>query len=334
MEPARSLKEQLFDTYVANLDALREFCDECAIPPRTYVCPLCCQGFGIDTLQDTEALTVEHSIPGALGGTKETATLTCKRCNNTGGTLLDAHLANRFASEQFIQGLKADSTRSWVEIEGARVRANVRIEGEDEQQIHFELLQKHTNPRDFDKVRRILEGKRTGSLLQVGVAPDLKFSPLNARVALLRIGFLLMFRQFGYGYALSPGAQVVREQILAPNTELIPDITTIDLDTMVESHGSPPAIVIRPAEYRAFCVPVTLTAGTRTVHKGVLLPGPRDETGEVYQRLAVAKASGTHLRFRFQSFEYAPEELATQEGALLAHLVWDALSSKDQDVAD
>ena len=60
------------------------------------VCPLCLDHFGREALLgDPPILSVEHPIPSAVEG--EFKTLTCRKCNNTAGAILDSHFVQMIA---------------------------------------------------------------------------------------------------------------------------------------------------------------------------------------------------------------------------------------------
>jgi len=65
-----------------------------------YVCPLCRDAFERSEIESK--LSVEHVPPSSVGG--RPVALTCKRCNNTAGTLLDAEMLRRHNARQLARG--------------------------------------------------------------------------------------------------------------------------------------------------------------------------------------------------------------------------------------
>lgn len=63
------------------------------------MCPMCGASFSRDAIESHE-LSIEHVIPESLGGTLKT--LTCTKCNNKSGTMLEAHLVRRFTNQDFM----------------------------------------------------------------------------------------------------------------------------------------------------------------------------------------------------------------------------------------
>src|SRR5207244_834420 len=91
---------------------------------------------GRDALDPPEKLSIEHSIPDALGGTLATATLVCTDCNNNMGAKIDSHLATRFDAEEFLAGLSGEPQRAWITVgDKGRVRADLVIEKGDKPSI-------------------------------------------------------------------------------------------------------------------------------------------------------------------------------------------------------
>jgi hypothetical protein len=64
----------------------KAYSQECPGAP-TYVCPICRKPFTVEALDDGR-LSKEHVPPQSVGGRE--LLLTCKECNNTAGTKLDA----------------------------------------------------------------------------------------------------------------------------------------------------------------------------------------------------------------------------------------------------
>jgi len=58
---------------------------------QIYACPICGEAFDRDEVESNGMLSLEHAPPKAVGGAG--VCLTCKLCNNTSGTRLDAEFA-------------------------------------------------------------------------------------------------------------------------------------------------------------------------------------------------------------------------------------------------
>jgi hypothetical protein len=100
---------ELFETFAADLAVLRpEFADQ-------VLCPLCMGSFSRAAITDKgiDGLSIEHVVPGALGGRLQT--LTCRRCNNRDGSALDAHLVNMVRVQE------------WSEADGSTLKGRVNV---------------------------------------------------------------------------------------------------------------------------------------------------------------------------------------------------------------
>jgi HNH endonuclease len=290
MAPAKPLKEQLFDLFTANLAALGQHIDGFPVPPDTYLCPCCHRRFGRETLSDPDALTIEHSIPESLGGTRETATLTCKRCNNEAGRLFDAHLGKKLNADDFLQGISDVPHRAWFEVGEGRTQADVHFDGEARAfQVYFCQHVKDA-PDSREAVRAVMEGIGRGDL-EFQFQMRFNYLPRNARIGLMRIAFLMLFRHFGYAYALSAGGNFARRLIMNPEIETVPEVVAFYLEQGRE-HCNTAGVITGPSERRGFIVPLRLSTKSRDVYKGVVMPATWDEDGEIYRSMAREKQDG------------------------------------------
>jgi len=170
-------------------------------------CPLCLRLFPGDAidLEDPE-LTEEHIIPGELGGT--ITTLTCKRCNNTHGSKIDAHLIQMLRSRDSFAGLSNRPFRGRIEIGGLTVPTDIDWKASVGEMTTFSLRQ--FKPSVHEAIQNQM---RDGSVKTINVSISFDYIPGRTNIALLRIAYLAMFREIGYGYILSPAASVIREVI-------------------------------------------------------------------------------------------------------------------------
>ena len=113
-------RNKLFDDYAKNLSAYRpEYKSQ-------FACPLCLRLFERDSLSRYK-ITLEHCIPGKLGGTQ--LTLTCKDCNNRHGTKYDSHLVRWREYEDHVEGLSRKPHRATVIVGGSRLHASITNTG-------------------------------------------------------------------------------------------------------------------------------------------------------------------------------------------------------------
>ena len=89
--------------------------------PRVYGCPLCLGAFG-----SPEALSPEHVPPKAIGG--KPLVLTCRKCNNSHGHLLDANVVAGRTLQEVAEGKR----EAWVKLElGGNVITAKTAPGDD-----------------------------------------------------------------------------------------------------------------------------------------------------------------------------------------------------------
>ena len=235
-----------------------------------YVCPLCGRPFPRAAIADG-ILTFEDAPPKSYGG--KPVALTCKPCNNSLGSSLDAPLSTLDSAEMSPCTLGIDG----VEVNAYQeIRPNGRF---------FAIPEKQNNPDHTARFFRGLDGKPADSgTLQLMFKWD-AVKRRRADLAWLKAAYMVTFATWGYSYAFSPALRVVREQLLHPDGEMIRQFK-------LEKPSSPRTtrflIYIRePRELEG----VAVGMGQHTV----LLPADaRDMT--VYHRLERALAANPTLR--------------------------------------
>ena len=90
----------------------------------TYPCPICLTPFTFDALTDGR-LTSEHVPPESAGG--RDLVLTCKECNNSAGTKLDADAAIKELVRSAMAGRREHRERVKATIGGLRVSGEVHL---------------------------------------------------------------------------------------------------------------------------------------------------------------------------------------------------------------
>ena len=169
---------------------------------NSVLCPLCLQAYSEDAIDLEEPeLTEEHIISESLGG--KLVTLSCKSCNSTHGSKLDAHLVQMVRSQNSLAGLGTVPLKGRIGIAGNQLPAQFEVRGRT-----FRVG--GGSPAVIEEVKDMFQKNRIESM-------DLNFSlgyiPSRAYLALLRIAYLAIFRKLGYRYILSPAATVMRRII-------------------------------------------------------------------------------------------------------------------------
>jgi HNH endonuclease len=167
-----------------------------------YPCPTCFTPFTVDAVADGR-LSSEHVPPESVGG--HDLVLTCKRCNNSAGTKLDADAAVKELVRSAIAGTHEHRERVKAAIGDLCVNAEVHLSGG-----RYSLVVPHhvNKPSTAENVKAVA---RPGTSITVQYR---RFSELGAKISWFRAGYLALFAAAGYRFALDPAIEIVRRQIL------------------------------------------------------------------------------------------------------------------------
>src|SRR5262249_398741 len=159
---------------------------------------------------DPNALSLEHVPPKSLGGRPRT--LTCKKCNNEAGKMLDSALKRRLVIDDVqarIPGARLDVRFS----PGEDIWLPATFQYNEAGNI---ILQGFFNPKRSSPTAR----QRAQELLEAGFErPQIQHREPGRRrtnIALLRIAYLYAFSLLGYGLIFHPTYQRIREQLDKP----------------------------------------------------------------------------------------------------------------------
>jgi hypothetical protein len=264
--------QRLFDRYAGDLERFAPTLR------GQFGCPICFTAIR-RSVPLREVVAEEHVIPRSLGG--RITTLTCKRCNNEAGTTLEAHLVQRVLLEA-----RKRPPRTTVKIGDAVVRAEMVLPETSREPYDIVVIKKQSDERQIAASQRLL---KTGKdLIHLGL--DFRYIERRSLVALLRAAYLLMFRTFGYRYALYRSAAAVRDEIRQGDRET-PILKGIVWRLNKEApHGTRVTIMTRPRELASFLVLLQLDADRRHV-AAVTLPPPGSDGVDLYERIQAQQAS-------------------------------------------
>lgn len=168
-----------------------------------YPCPICLTPFAVDALVDGR-LSSEHVPPESVGGHE--LVLTCKRCNNSAGTKLDADAAVKELVRSAMAGTREHRERVRAAIGDLRVNAEVHLSGG-----RYSLVV----PRHVNKPGTAAALKAAVQLGSSMTVEYRRFSELGAKISWFRPGYLALSAVAGYAFALDPAMEIVRHP--APN---------------------------------------------------------------------------------------------------------------------
>lgn len=182
---------------------------------ENYICPFCLKSFSEDTV---DSLSLEDAPQESLGGSK--VALTCKKCNNSFGRLIDCHLVNYIDAievRQFPEGLREKVT---VVNPKTRMSTNAQLRIESGL-IKLCVPKKINNPTVLE---RELPQWIENSLLNIEFAEDVnKRLPKNIAAAIMKNAYVLLFAKLGYIFLLNPYYDVLREQLFNPGKDILPE---------------------------------------------------------------------------------------------------------------
>ncbi|HYA18326.1 MAG TPA: HNH endonuclease [Bryobacteraceae bacterium] len=282
----------MFDRLAANLAECRHGSLD------VVVCPLCLQRFSKSALAgDPPALSEEHIVPKALGGTL--ITLTCRTCNNRQGSDLDGHFVRMIRSRDAVAGF------------GPELKGHVRVGDVSlPMKISWGDGSGPNTIRVLGGTEAALEGFRDrAKSLSDGDKVDLTFSldyiGSNAQRAVLRIAYLSLFMQLGYRYVFSEAAAFVRVMIDGHHPDelwrFLPQLSEV-----ADSTGRP--VIICPLGDQdppsAYLVVIRVSTRHRVYYEGAMLPGPLITKDSV---LANADSILSGLQARSLTIQVKPE---------------------------
>jgi HNH endonuclease len=168
----------------------------------TYPCPICLTTFTMEALAQKE-LSAEHVPPESVGGRE--LLLTCRSCNNSSGTKLDAHARIKEDVNLAVAGTLEHPHRVRARFGALVVNAELHTQ-EGKYSLHVPT--KINKPGTSDALQNVA---RMGAQLTV---EHERFAELGAKISWFRSGYLALFAVTGYELALNPAFEIVRKQIL------------------------------------------------------------------------------------------------------------------------
>jgi len=167
-----------------------------------YPCPICLATFTIEALAQKQ-LSAEHVPPESLGG--QELLLTCRNCNNSSGTKLDAHARIKEDVQLALAGTLEHPHRVRAMFGDLVVNAELHTSGGN---YSLQVPTKINKPGTSDTLQSVA---RMGAQLTV---EHERYADLGAKISWFRCGYLALVAVTGYELALDPAFEIVRKQIL------------------------------------------------------------------------------------------------------------------------
>lgn len=310
----------LFDLYSANL---AWYAPNWA---GHFACPLCLRLFSKEACTG-EILTIDHIVTGAVGG--RAVTLTCKACNDRSGSGAEASLVGKLDVEDKLRGKSTTPLSVDLRFAEGEFPADVRFLPDGGGEI---VILGRPGPQVESRFKMVETAVQQREDFHMRFS--LGYRSRHPAVAVLRMGYLAMFRQFGYGYLRCPGAQIIRDQIARPEEQLMDFLGVAD--GALEVPDPPPypitvGFLREPQHLRCFVVYLRLTtkSGTRR-DVAVVMPG--FDEGNVYARWKEQKAPLLGLSVKV--LQYDIQDLTDPRARNLASRLWFLLARKQEPAAD
>lgn len=191
-----------------------------------YACPLCLRHFGRDEAESGNLLTLEHVPPDSVGG--RGLVLTCRECNSTAGTRVDAAAANLERLRRIARGIagheNVTSEPARVTHFGETVNGTFEIDA-DAGVIWIDVQTERVNPSALERIQdaalKAADHTSEGPY-HVTITPRIRFEPYRAQLSGFRAAYLLAFAALGYAFAADPRLEAVRHQIAHPDEATLP----------------------------------------------------------------------------------------------------------------
>lgn len=299
MSKRKSRKQKLFEVYSQNLSWVKAHSNISFNPDFTeaYICPICFELFERESLITScnNPLTFDHNPPQSLGG--KDGILTCKDCNSKAGSKIDAQLLILLEELDFGHTMPKSKARVILEQDNNNVTTDISIQ--DDGVLKLNLNRKNSNPIHVDNFLAsktytykaydpFLPGH---DFLECGWNWNLNFNmkiqlranERLARIALLKIAYLYAFQKFGNCFIVNPHLSKVREQILNPEKNILPETYFINYHFPENFIGL--NIINTPKEFYCFVVVFNLVTKSSTRQFAVALPGFSSPGYKIYENI-------------------------------------------------
>jgi hypothetical protein len=238
------------------------------------------------------------------------------------GSKLDKQLANRLECEAFWDGISKRPRRSTLMLGPFEARLDGHFTAAGRPESDLRIDGRRSKPDHVEGIKKEMQKLQKGDKIRLDV--ELGYEQRISQVAMLRAAFLFGFRSLGYPFVLNQCMTPILKQIHAPKEPILTDVFCIDLP-QPPTERSAILIVKEPKELRSFMVVLRMKVQKRRISKGVILPGPFDLDGSIYQRhLASRSAKGEQFTVTVcpQAVDDFVVDLADPQHLLAAADLW------------
>lgn len=307
-------REHIFDLFAENVELVKQVGGITLKGKKTsgYVCPICKKMFDKRAFDEKykDQLTLEHVPPGKLGGSVEL--LTCKICNNEQGSKLEKHLQEKLLTEDFFSGIPGASRPARFLV-NQELNTGGTIINTDSGGLHMKAFKANSHEKHYEQLFK----KGNIDVSQIDFTIFGQYKEKRAKLALIRIAYLILYSKFGFTTLLNSNFDIIRKQILYPDLKIMDTIITIRGDYPGDSEGI--NLVTYPKELRSFAVAFKTKAGQKERKHIVLLPGPSKPGLKIYENLK--NQSGRNGNINFDLAKINTDGVLTNRKQVLA-LFW------------
>lgn len=296
----------LFDIYSKNLTTVNPKYND------IYACPLCLRKFSKSSLEDG-MLTVEHIIPDKLKG--KIYILLCKECNSKCGRDIDIHLVNKIEADEFFSGNSNKPLKAEFIVGEGITRGDFYINKEGNPMLKLIGKPNLAHPNQTQKSIEAMNNKD----ISITINGNMGYNPNICTIALLKIGYLILFSCLGYGYIFHKPLEIIRSQILVPEKRIVePKVFTL-FERITDKFKV--MYVYSPIKYKCFLAVIDLpTSNKRSL--AIVLPGLDDFDCEIYKRLCDYDPKSSKEKLLMKEIIFEPQWLINPEYARRAEVIW------------
>ena len=287
---------------------------------NNFVCPICFSIFP-ETALESKQITIEHIIPESLGGTF--VTLTCRDCNNRGGTILDSNLVNRFKHEDILAGKHSAPLRAKFTVGSEDITADIYLSTTTDPNIKVVGLPELNDPKKIEQVNKALDS----GTKDFKFSGNLGYIDLASRISVLKIAYLMAFSYFGYSYIKFPFLDPIRKQIMnsTEEKEIMKGIVNL---AHLPFEKSCITVLKKPDNLKCFFVTLDLSTKLNR-YVGVALPGFGTEN-TIYQHWANINYANESMKSSvIKPIQYNEEILMDEKYKNYAHLAWNIIQNSE-----
>ena len=275
-------RRHLFDLFSRNLDIVKRH-PKITIRPtfnEGFICPICFKLFKRNALSTEydDHLTLEDVPPKSLGG--KIVTLTCKICNNRGGSELESHLSKKLRADAFLSGSSGVQMRARFRPDPS-VDLTATVQFTPDRVVDIRYLPNQSDPGHIERLHKLEEA---GDISSITIRFLMGYRMNRPEIALLRIAYLLAFARFGYGFLINDNLVCVRHQIRDFSEKILPNWGILRADYPDSAVGI--SVIHEPEELQSFLIVFDLETETGRTRHGIVLPGPTKPGLDVYERIA------------------------------------------------